>query len=86
MNLDHHPGIQVRNGEISEITELQLLMQRVLPLYVSPAGPVYDLHTSGAYPWCRDTRIPNNVRKQKLFPVAEKMKLYKTAGTGKFVR
>jgi len=37
MNLDHHPGIQVRNGEISEITELQLLMQRVLPLYVSPA-------------------------------------------------
>jgi len=30
--------------------------------------------------------IPNNMIKQKLFPVAEKMKLYKTAGTDKFVR
>jgi hypothetical protein len=29
--------------------------------------------------------LKNNMIKQKLFPVGEKMKLYKTAGTGKFV-
>jgi len=30
--------------------------------------------------------LPDNAIKQKLFPVAEKMELYKTAGTGNFVR
>ena len=28
MNLDHHPGIQVRNGEISEITDAIVIEDR----------------------------------------------------------
>jgi hypothetical protein len=76
MNLDHHRGIQVRNGEISEINDAIIIEDPFRILFND--CPVTDMIAS---------RItPDNMIKQKLFPVAEKMKLYKTAGTGKFVR
>ena len=87
MNLNHHRGIRVRNGELSEITDAIVIEDWFRILFNDP--PVTDMIAS------RDqilelgaVKPPSNTLRTstKLFPVAEKMELYKTAGTGKFVR